>query len=430
MILEAAECDPECVLANVLAAHFLASSDANKPRVFAYLDAAKSRLEEGSTYEKTVYDVVSYMVSEDRDDDVAVELHSKLLDEFPRDLLSLKRAQILCFYMGEAELSLKLVNKVLAVNQDTNYIYGMLAFALLELGQMKEAEEAARKGFEIKKQDFWSHHALCHVLQFKCRFKEAVEFMEECSTTWKSCSTFMYTHNWWHVALCYLEGGAPISEVLKVYDEHIWKELEKSDASPAEVYLGALGLLLRVYVRGEIYLFRDHLQILSGCVKDKRVWFNEWHLDLLIIWALAMTKEYTKAEELLEGLKLRLSRMPIKKQKQMQRALKLAEAMYEFGRSNYERSFELFGSQFDAIHLKCIGASDEQLDVFNEIYYVLLLRTGKPEEAIDVLEKRLKIREPLPFLWRLLAQAYLKAGKPEAAKAAQRAQDLELAHFS
>lgn len=36
----------------------------------------------------------------------------QLLQDFPRDLVSLKRAQILCFYMGQPDLSLKLVEQV------------------------------------------------------------------------------------------------------------------------------------------------------------------------------------------------------------------------------------------------------------------------------------------------------------------------------
>lgn len=31
-----------------------------------------------SAYEKAVFDAVSYLISEDRDDDLAVELHSKV----------------------------------------------------------------------------------------------------------------------------------------------------------------------------------------------------------------------------------------------------------------------------------------------------------------------------------------------------------------
>jgi hypothetical protein len=34
----------------------------------------------------------------------------------------------------------------------------MLAFPLLELGRMADAEKAARKGYELNKQDCWTHH--------------------------------------------------------------------------------------------------------------------------------------------------------------------------------------------------------------------------------------------------------------------------------
>lgn len=45
-------------------------------------------------------------------------------------------------------------------NQDQDYVYGMLAFPLLELGRMSEAEMAARKGFELNKNDPWSQHCV------------------------------------------------------------------------------------------------------------------------------------------------------------------------------------------------------------------------------------------------------------------------------
>lgn len=72
-----------------------------------------------------------------------------------------------------------------------------------------------------------------------------------------------------------------------------------------------------------------------------------------------------------------------------------------------------------------IGASDEQLDVFNEVWYTMLLNSGEAIEgknlksliwcsnltvidyvklntAIEVIEKRIEKREGIPFLWRLL----------------------------
>ncbi|XP_019238542.1 PREDICTED: tetratricopeptide repeat protein 38 isoform X3 [Nicotiana attenuata] len=374
VILEAPKQDPTCVLANILAAHYLSSGDSS--RAMPLLEAAKSYLEQSSLYEKVVFDAINCLISPNRDDDVAVELHFKLLKDFPRDLVSLKRAQVLCFYMGRPDLSLKLVEQVLSVNKQESYIYGMLAFSLLELGRYTDAEEAANKGFEIDSEDAWTHHALCHVYQYNCRFKEAVQFMEKCSRTWSSLSSFMYTHNWWHVALCYLEGHSPMEKVRDVYDQNIWKELERSDASPAEVYLNAVGLLLRVYVRGGINVFGDRLKILADCLTNK-----------------------------------------------------LAEALFEYGKGENERALEFLDETFDAINYKIIGASDEQLDVFNEVWITMLLNSGQATKAIQAIEKQLKKREGTPFLWRLLEKSYPMSRKQEAIDAGKKAQALEAAYF-
>ncbi|RYR59723.1 hypothetical protein Ahy_A05g025661 isoform A [Arachis hypogaea] len=281
VILDALDHDNNCVLANILAAHFLLSVDPF--RASSCLLSAKLHLENATFYEKLVFESINYLISEERDDDVALQLHSKVLKEFPKDLVTLKRAQILCFYMGRPDLSFSLVNQVLPQNEGENYLYGMLAFPLLELGKMRDAEEAAKRGLNINEEDSWSQHALCHVLQYECRFKEAVNFMEKCSPSWSSLSSFMLTHNWWHVALCYLEGSAPNQRVLEVYDNHIWKELDKTDAHGAEVYLNAVGLLLRLYAN----------------------WYLEWHLDVLTVWALAKSGKFSEAADLLKGLKER-----------------------------------------------------------------------------------------------------------------------------
>ncbi|KAG6757078.1 hypothetical protein POTOM_037379 [Populus tomentosa] len=428
VILEATLHDKDCVLANILAAHFLCSS-ANPSRASFHIQAANSRLEEATPYEKAVFDALNSLICENRDDDVALQFHSKLLNDYPRDLVTLKRAQGLCFYMGRPDLSLDLVQQVLPRNHEEDYIYGMLAFPLLELGRMADAEEAARKGYEINKQDYWAQHAMCHVLQYQCRFKDAVDFMEECSSSWSSCMSFMLTHNWWHVALCYLEGHAPVRKVLEVYDQHIWKELEKADAVPPEVYLNALGLLLRVYLRGELDIFKDRLKTLASCITDQANWYLEWHLDVLILWALAKTGEPSKAEDLLEGLKSRIHKMSKKKQQRMQKVILLAEALFEYGRGNDKQALDLLDSDFDANDCKMLGASDEQLDVFNEVWYSMLLNTGQAAKAIGVMEKQIKKREGTPFMWRLLERGYAMTGSQEATVAGEKAWALEAAYF-
>ncbi|CAH8253428.1 unnamed protein product [Arabidopsis lyrata] len=428
VILEAPLYDNDCVLGNILAAHYLSSSDPS--RANSYVEAAASNLEQSTPYEQAVYEAVTYLISEDRDDDLAFEMHTKLLNRFPKDLASLKRAQLLCFYMGQPEPFLGLVQQVLPANQEESYIHGILAFPLLELGRMEEAAAASKKGYEINKEDSWAHHCLCHVLQHECRFKEAVEFMEALAGSWPSCSSFMYTHNWWHVALCYLEGGSPMSKVEEIYDHHIWKELEKDDAVPPEVYLNALGLLLRLDVRDALDGFEDRLKNLAVRLTNQANWYLEWHLDILIVWALAKVGETSRAHELLEGLKSRLSRMNKKKQQVMQKGIQLGEAVFEFARGNYEKALELFGSEFNAIGYKIVGASDEQIDVFNEMWCQLLLKTGQSSTAKEVIRERIKIRDGVPFMWRLLEKSYSMEGNAEAeSSAGERAKKLESCYF-
>ncbi|KAL5976687.1 hypothetical protein ACLOJK_021020 [Asimina triloba] len=292
IILRASAEDRDCVLANTLAASFLSSSDHSAAS--SYLASAKSRLDHATPYEKAVFDTVQALMADDRDNDVVLDLHAKLLKEFPRDLVSLKAAQMLCFYMGRPQPSLQLVEQVLPQNQEQSFIYGMLAFPLLELGRMAEAKQAARKGFDIDKQDVWSQHN-------KQRHR--------------------YTHNWWHVALCYLEGHSPISKVLEVYDQRIWKETQRTDADPAEVYLNALGLFLRLDVRGVVHSSGDRLKTVASCVTHPSTWHKEWLLDLLALWALAACNETSKAEDLLQGMKSRISAMSKKKQHLMKRGI-------------------------------------------------------------------------------------------------------------
>ncbi|XP_019158057.1 PREDICTED: tetratricopeptide repeat protein 38 isoform X1 [Ipomoea nil] len=428
VIMEAPKHDPCCVLGNILAAHYISSS--HPSRVPPLLEAAKSNLENASLYEKSVFEAVNYLISPNRDDDLAVELHSQLLRDFPKDLASLKRAQVLCFYMARPDLSLELVEKVLPANEEENYIYGMLAFPLLELGRYPDAEKAAKKGFEINGADPWTQHALCHIYQYRCCFKEAVQFMEKCSSSWGSLSSFMYTHNWWHVALCYLEGHSSLERVREVYDRHIWKELERSDSTPAEVYLNAIALLLRVYIRDAIDVFEDRLKILANRLTDKSSWYLEWHLDVLTLWALACTGEVSKAEDLLEGLKARLSKMSKKKGGLMQRGMQLAEALFQYGKGDNKAALELLEPEFDAVNYKIIGASDEQADVFNEVWIILLLKNGHATRAIEAIEKQLKKREGAVFLWQLLERAHTMLGRKEATSIGEKARALQNTYFS
>ncbi|KAH9318348.1 hypothetical protein KI387_020117, partial [Taxus chinensis] len=96
-------------------------------------------------------------------------------------------------------------------------------------------------------------------------------------------------------------------------------------------------------------------------------WHREWLLDLLAIWAFACANVFSQADQLLKGMKSRVDEMRENRSKSMQRVLLLAEALYQYGKSDYIRAYDILGPNFNVHEYKVIGASDEQLDVFDEV---------------------------------------------------------------
>ncbi|KAM0830058.1 hypothetical protein ACQ4PT_066469 [Festuca glaucescens] len=301
-----AAADPSCALASALAAHFVAPRDHAKAAAFPRRRSRQPRKPSPLLLVRSIDLLVLFPLPNPALTPCALcsfvcfikDKGDGLLKEFPGISCPSRGRSSSAFYVGRPDTSLKFVQQVLRKNQDQNFIYGMLAFPLLELGRMDEAEVAARKGLAINKNDFWSQHNMCHVFQQESRFREATEFMESCSPSWTACSSFMFTHNWWHVAVCYLEGESPISKVLEVYDQNIMKELDRSDSEAAEVYLNGLGLLLRLYVRGEIGPAKERLKTLLDELKNESIWHAEWLLDLLILWALSSMNESKKQQKI------------------------------------------------------------------------------------------------------------------------------------
>lgn len=295
---------------------------------------------------------------------------------------------------------------------------------------MGDAELASRKGLTIKSDDPWSQHALCHVFQHECRFKEAVQFMKTCLDSWNACCSFMYTHNWWHLALCYLEGHAHLSKVLHIYDSHILAPLQRENVDPSQVYLNALGLLLNIHVHGHSGIIDDRMRDLSDHLLDQSLWHQEWLLDLLAVWALTFTNKFSQADQLLEDMKCRVNEMRGKKRQSMQRVLLLAEALYHYGKSDYSRAYNILGPNFNACEYKVIGASDEQLDVFDNVWCIILLNSGHISQAIEALERKVAVRSGIPLTWRFLEKAYSREGGESLEIAREKAKALEETYFT
>jgi predicted Zn-dependent protease len=60
----------------------------------------------------------------------------------------------------------------------------------------------------------------------------------------------------------------------------------------------------------------------------------------------------------------------------------------------------------------------------------LLLKTGQSSTAKEVIRERIKARDGIPFMWRLLEKSYSMEGNAEAESSArERAKKLESCYF-
>lgn len=147
-----------------------------------------------------------------------------ILVDAPRDVLALKLAHYLHFYLGESHAMRDSAARILHAWDESvpGYaaVLGMHAFGLEESGAYEAAERTGRRAVELNPDDPWAVHAVTHVMEMQDRAREGVEWLRGLERHWDACNNFRY-HLWWHRALMHLGLGEP-EAALALYDERVW----------------------------------------------------------------------------------------------------------------------------------------------------------------------------------------------------------------
>jgi len=152
---------------------------------------------------------------------------SRLLEDlsllYPRDLLALQVGHQLDFFRGDSRMLRDRISRAMPVWNKGMHGYhavlSMYAFGLEETGDYAKAEKYGREGVELEPRDAWGWHAVAHVMEMRNAPAAGVQWLQPQSGVW-SRDSFFAVHNWWHLALFYLELGNT-GEVLRLYDTAI-----------------------------------------------------------------------------------------------------------------------------------------------------------------------------------------------------------------
>ncbi len=377
--LAAAEADPDCCILNAYAGFlwmFLEAPEApQKARPFvARALAAKA----GATpREALCADIADAWMRGDLDRTLA--LGESLLSSYPRDVTMAKFQQYHQFNLGDLPGMLRTALQVYDTNRDVAAMHSMVAFGYEECHLLEDAEKAARAALAIDPAEPWAHHAMAHVFLTKGRIEEGIAFLESVSKTWDGLNSFMYTHNWWHLALFYLSRGR-MDDALAAYDHHVWGVAK--DYSQDQV--GAVSLLARIeFAGGDV---GNRWAEPADLIAARGVDTVQPFLTMQYLYALGRAGR-PEAEHLMAGVRYHAANSPLSSREAWAEvALPACEGILAFTRGDYNTA----ASRLVAALPRFVetGGSHAQRDLFEQIYLQALISSGRLIAAQQMLELR------------------------------------------
>jgi tetratricopeptide (TPR) repeat protein len=378
-IVRAADADPDCCIANVYAGllwMLLESPEA--PRRAAKYLAAAERTQPHATRREQLNLAVLRAWAED-DLPTTLRLCDQTLDEFPRDLVIVKTQQYFEFNRGNSPAMLRVALKVMERNADIPYMHGMAAFAYEQCHLLDRAEQAARRALQMRRKEPWAQHALAHVMLTRGLIDQGAEFLEDIADTWVGLNSFMITHLWWHLALCYLSQGR-CAQTLDLYDRHCWGVAKQY----SQDQIGAVSLLARMELAGIDVGSRwqdlgDHLAARGHDTVQP-------FLTLQYLYGLARANR-AEAAALLEAVRRAAATAPAYARAVWRDvALPSAEALCAYARGDYECAWRRLSVALP--RMREVGGSHAQRDLFEQFFLDAAIRSGRGAIAQQILELR------------------------------------------
>ncbi|OUR78802.1 hypothetical protein A9Q83_06270 [Alphaproteobacteria bacterium 46_93_T64] len=397
VIFEASDGDPDCAIANSLAGLlglFLETPDrleiADK-----YFVRAKNTMSKASEREQIF--VSALLASRDQDVATSLKCHRELAEKYPRDLLSAKIGQTQYFNLGDDDGMLWLADRVIDAHRDTAYAHGMRAFGLEQMSQLGEAEEEARRATHMRKCDPWAHHAAAHVMITEGRHDEGISWMNNLSDQWDGCNSFMYTHNWWHLALFHLE-LEEFSQALDLYDTHIWGR----DKTYSQDQINAISMLWRLEIAGVDV--GDRWENVADFVAARTFVNDQPFLDMQYVFALARAGREEALNRLMASMEMMRRESPLfTRTAWAEVAIPAAKAFVAYAKGDFKLCLALLAPA--RAQLQSIGGSHAQRDLFEQVWIQSLLKEKDFGTALPLIQARLDFRKPVKLDMSLMHMA-------------------------
>lgn len=390
------ERDPEFVVGHIFNASVMLMMSERQylPMVRDSIEKAEALAHKSNDREKGLLVAARHWM-EGRWDQASVTW-DQVLAGYPRDALAIQLAHLTDFLTGDAVNLRDRIGRVIGSwSENTpgySYILGMQAFGLEECNQFDRAEEAALKALSIEARDGWSVHAMAHVLEMQNRYEDGQQFMRSRVEDWAPDNGFAF-HNWWHLALFYMEQDDFVS-ALQLYDEQILPG--ESDVSLQ--LLDASALLWRLYLQdvdvGDRWDTIADLWARKTPAENGYYAFNDMHAIIALLGA----GRFSEARAILDDLRTAAETNPVLTGMMARDVgVPVAQGMIAFAEQRYDDAIDaLYPVRSIANRF---GGSNAQRDILSQTLIEAAIRGGKEGLARNLVNER-EVHKPFSPLTR------------------------------
>lgn len=246
VIFDAFQSDPDCPMAHAYAGALFLTQMTREGQLSAGMQLAHAERFSPWTDNReraTIAAVSAWCVG---DLQAAVKTFRAIVEIWPHDLVALKLCQLLELSLGDFSGMQRTSGMAAAISGRSGYALGMHAFALEQNGHPELACRFASRANDLNPgMDPWAQHGIAHALVALDQPVEARAFLHAAAPDWDRCSSFMLTHNWWHLALLELELHGE-DRALALFDERVWGVRK----AHCQDQVNAISLLARLEMQG------------------------------------------------------------------------------------------------------------------------------------------------------------------------------------
>ncbi len=344
----------------------------------------------------------------------AVRGWGDVLLDHPRDTLALQLAHLGDFFLGQSQMLRDRVARVLPYWREPTpgfgFVLGMHAFGLEECGDYVRAEQTGRHALDLNARDPWAVHAVAHVMEMQGRLAEGIAWLESRAPDWSPDNGFAF-HNWWHLALYYLDLGEH-AKVLELYDTRI----RPGRSQVILEMIDATAMLWRLHLRGVDVgdRWNELADAWEPLAADAHYAFNDAHAMM----AFVAGRRESAAHALLAALRARADQGGgTNAQMTREVGLPVCVALAAFGRGDWDVVIEMLRPV--RLVAQRFGGSHAQRDILSLTLIEASLRGGESKLARALAAERTQVKPSSPFNWRLTARAQTLLGEHDGAVHAQ-----------